>query len=200
MSVKKIRIVHVEDDWEQFRTVPNNLFDALYVRSDPEVKITIDFEEVEPENGSAVADETIAFRYLWRAFIGDPAVMIFEYYFVDTIDALRSVDVHQDDFFVVDIMQAGEDGMPVSVIEEAKEYIESGDVRPIGMLYFSAYPEYENQTQLDLDGFDKSKLERLLDALQNVIYTQFASFKGLDQDDWRISPSDIGMASRLDQA
>ncbi|MFK8034872.1 MAG: hypothetical protein AB8B94_12065 [Hyphomicrobiales bacterium] len=199
MSVRRVRIIHVEDDWEQFRTVPNNLFDAIYVRSDPEVRITIDFEESQPENGAIPDGENIDFCYLWRAFVGDPVQTIFEYYFVDTIEALRTVNVQQDDFYIVDIMQAGEDGMPVSVVEEAQAYIASGTNRPMGMLYFSAYPEYNSQKNLDLDGFDKSKLEKLLASLQQAIFSQFQSFDGLETEGWKLTPMDIGMTSRLDE-
>lgn len=198
MTIRKIRIIHVEDDWEQFRTLPNNLFDMVYVRSDPEVKITVDFEEIEPDDDHRTPSGAIQFCYLWRAFVGDPAQILFEYYFVDSIESLHSIAVEQDDFFIVDIMQAGEDGMPVSVLEKARDFIDSSEVRPMKVLYFSAYPEYIEQKSLPIDGFDKSKIDNLIFELQDAIFSQFPSFSVAQLEHWKLRPRDIGMPSRLD--
>ena len=190
-KVEYLRIVHIEDDWEQFRTLPNNLYDTVYMRASPEVRVTIDFEEF--PNGFS---EEHPSKYVWRTFITNDKILLFEYVLVDGVDSLKLLDLSENDFFVIDIMQTGDDGRAKEVLSEVIDYLQSAKIKYRGSMYFSAFPEF-CPPEVNIEGVDKGELSNFLGAIQMLLFSQFTSFDESDKN-WRLDTEDLGMRSVLD--
>lgn len=193
MNITPTRFLHIEDDWEQFRTLPNNLFDLVYSKSDPEVKFTLDFEEFE----NADDNPECFLCYQWKTYIGDSKSLLFDYCLIDSLENFSKVNLRKDDFLIIDIMQVGDEGSAQEVASKVVELSNGASEKPIGNMFFSAYPELKPKG-LDLEGFDKIKVDRFLNKLLSIIFREHPTYSA-DTENWFVRPADLGMVSVVEK-
>lgn len=158
-----LHIYHLDDEWEQFCTLPNNLFDLFYQRLGPEKRAKLDFQEYVRDNNSARAN------YCWKTTIDD--AVQFEYkFFNDSQNLISEItsDEANNSVIIIDMMAFNSSGVPITVGAQAIQKIRDTQIDS-DIIVFSAYPDLIKEKFIDgqdnVTFIRKDDIDKFLTAL-----------------------------------
>lgn len=149
-----LRIFHIDDHWESWRTIPHRLFDQLFTHLPQEKQVDIELEERE---GEAVDTfESYAFS--------QKAKRCYLYYFFGSSLPIRRTRFLATDVFVLDIMRdSAANSVQLPSIDEEIMKLNSLGVSVENCRYFST--SIDGMMRLPCKGFSKSNYQELVQFL-----------------------------------
>ena len=156
-----MRIIHLEDEWPQSRTIPHLLHDQIFKALPPESRVELDLYE-EEHLGTQRPAEVVAI------INSQPPLTVFSYSFITDLETLQA-EARPEDIVIVDIMRSDPRGRFVPILDEVLALLRDSAYSPGNWRYFSAYPE-KVPADCELSGFPKGARDELVQFLFGRVF------------------------------
>jgi hypothetical protein len=151
----RMRIIHIEDEWNKWTSIPHHLFDRLFDHLRPRPRIDLEFEEIQrPMKLSP---------YSFYAFQNkERKDAYFSYSFLLDARRIDSIALDHNDIVILDIMKPNDKGLLVPAVSQLLQGLRKRKF-PIEerCRYFSAFPG-ELPAGTDFKGFSKGESSELV--------------------------------------
>jgi hypothetical protein len=154
----RLRIFHVEDEWQRWTSIPHHIFDRLFDGLQPRGRVDLEpFETWEHDTPNPYSFHALKDSKKKQAY--------FSYHFLLNAENIDLARPTQNDIFILDIMNTNAKGQLVSAVNPLLKQLRKYKF-PIQerCRYFSAYPG-ELPPGTDFVGFSKGESHDLVDYI-----------------------------------